>query len=299
MSCPKVSVIIPNYNHKTYLKQRLETVFEQTFQDFEVILLDDASTDNSVAILKQYANHPKVSHFIINEKNSGSPFKQWKKGIDLAKGEYIWIAESDDYAASNFLNSLIESFKNDVVLAYCASNIIDEKGNVLGLNKWATALDGQRWHKNYFNKGKNEIKNFLKFRNTIPNASAVIFKKENIEEVEIPNNMNFCGDWYLWVELLKKGDVTYLAKPLNFFRRHKHSTRVIKDIEKERKRFNEYFDLISQNSFLLDRIRNLKKYDWILVERDYKTPLFSEADKKIKLPLELRLRNWLRNKKFK
>ena len=86
---PKVSVIIPNYNHAPYLKERLDSVFNQSFQGFEVILLDDSSTDNSIEVLNIYTSNPKVSHFIINKKNSGSPFKQWEKGIELATGDYL------------------------------------------------------------------------------------------------------------------------------------------------------------------------------------------------------------------
>ena len=97
-----VSIIVPNYNHARFLPERLNSIFNQTFQDYEVILLDDASTDNSVEILNRYAANPKVSHFIVNQENSGSPFKQWKRGIDLARGEFVWIAESDDYSNTTF-----------------------------------------------------------------------------------------------------------------------------------------------------------------------------------------------------
>ena len=101
----KVSVIIPNYNHKDYLRQRIESVLNQTFRDFEVIILDDASTDGSKDILEQYANHNKVTQHIFNYVNSGSVFKQWIKGIQLAKGDYVWIAESDDFADVHFLEN--------------------------------------------------------------------------------------------------------------------------------------------------------------------------------------------------
>ena len=74
-----VSIILPNYNHAPYLQERLDSIFGQTHQNFEVIILDDASTDESLSILKPYQAHPKVSHFVLNKKNSGSPFKQWKK----------------------------------------------------------------------------------------------------------------------------------------------------------------------------------------------------------------------------
>lgn len=94
-----VSIIIPNFNHAAYLEQRIESVLKQTFQEFELILLDDSSTDKSWEIMMHYADHPLVSHCIRNEINSGSPFKQWKKGFDLAKYDLIWIAESDDFSS--------------------------------------------------------------------------------------------------------------------------------------------------------------------------------------------------------
>jgi glycosyltransferase involved in cell wall biosynthesis len=71
---PKVSIVIPNYNHATYLGRRVESVLRQTFQDFEVILLDDCSTDDSRSLLSEYACDPRV-RMEFNEKNSGSPFK--------------------------------------------------------------------------------------------------------------------------------------------------------------------------------------------------------------------------------
>ena len=95
---PKLSVIVPNYNYARFLNARIGSILNQSFQDFELILLDDCSTDNSREVLECYRNNPHVSHIVFNEQNSGSPFIQWMKGIELARGEYIWIAEADDLA---------------------------------------------------------------------------------------------------------------------------------------------------------------------------------------------------------
>jgi glycosyltransferase involved in cell wall biosynthesis len=103
---PTVSVIVPNYNHARYLRQRIDSVLGQTYRDFEVILLDDCSTDESRSIISEYENHPKV-RIELNDKNSGSPFKQWNKGVRLAHGKYVWIAESDDYADERLLERLV------------------------------------------------------------------------------------------------------------------------------------------------------------------------------------------------
>src|SRR4028118_771471 len=105
---PKVNVIIPNYNHAAYLIKRIESVLNQSFQDFEIILMDDSSTDNSLTIINQYSNHPKISKVIVNQHNSGNTFKQWQKGIKETTGEYVWIAESDDFADEMLLETLVK-----------------------------------------------------------------------------------------------------------------------------------------------------------------------------------------------
>lgn len=74
-SIPRVTVIVPNYNHELYLKQRIDSILCQTYQDLEIILLDDASKDGSADILLGYQGHPKVQRVLVNEVNSGSPFK--------------------------------------------------------------------------------------------------------------------------------------------------------------------------------------------------------------------------------
>jgi Glycosyltransferases involved in cell wall biogenesis len=102
-----VTVIIPNFNHAAFLKQRIESVLNQTFQDFEMIVIDDCSADESREVIEAYRNHPKVSQVVYNEQNSGSAFKQWVKGVALAKGDWIWIAESDDWAEHDFLERMM------------------------------------------------------------------------------------------------------------------------------------------------------------------------------------------------
>ena len=131
MENPKVSVIIPNYNHEKYLDERIQSVLNQTYTDFEVIILDDVSMDNSKEVIERYRCNPHVSHIVYNTENSGSTFKQWTKGFNLAKGELIWIAESDDSCSPKILETLVGEFEKDdqLVLAYSLSMFIDEYGN--------------------------------------------------------------------------------------------------------------------------------------------------------------------------
>lgn len=243
-----VSVIIPNYNHASYLKQRINSVLNQSFQDFEVIILDDCSTDDSLDIIQQYQSHPKVSSIVVNDRNSGSPFKQWHKGIMLAKGEWIWIAESDDYAGKDLLQHLLTAAgtNSNIVLSYCQSIEVDHNNTPLDtILWWVKDLDPFRWTKNYINDGTGEIENYLLFKNTIPNASAVLFKRAAYQRVKNNYiNMKRCGDWLFWIQLLQKGHIAYTAQPLNFFRQHAATTRNIDTQEKLRSRLEEEYVIL-------------------------------------------------------
>lgn len=291
MSRPLVSVIVPNYNHQPFLKQRLDSILNQSYQNFEVILLDDASTDGSQEILGQYKAYPKVTHLILNSQNSGSPFKQWQKGINLAKGEYIWIAESDDYCELTFLEKLIGHIKPKTTLTYCASIIVDSHNNKMGRHKWGDALDETRWLQDFTNSGNLEIKNYLKFRNTITNASAVIFKRTAIDNVTMPVHMKFCGDWFFWIEILKQGDIVYISEPLNYYRRHGNTTRAIQTFQNEKVRFSEYFTIICANTSFISNLKKIKNYDWILADWNKKKNTFGLLKIfNLKMPLVLFLR---------
>ena len=130
---PKVSVIVPNYMHVDYLNKRLESISRQSFQDFEVILLDDASTDKSEVTLKKWAKNHKNFQYFPNKKNSGSTFAQWNKGVELARGEYLWIAESDDWAEPDLLEKLVLELERNqnAVIAFSQSMLVEESGKHL------------------------------------------------------------------------------------------------------------------------------------------------------------------------
>jgi len=216
LSIPTVSIIIPNYNHAPYLRQRIDSVLGQTYQDYEVIILDDCSTDNSREIIAEYSEYEKVSRIIFNETNSGNTFIQWQKGIVLAKGKYIWIAESDDWCEPILLETLVNGLqKNDkCVLAYVQSYIIRGKDIIDKVSFSPTLLQ-------YVN-GKEYIVDYLVKYNSIFNASMCVFKKECYEHVSSRfTTFKFCGDWLLWVEIANQGDVFISGKLLNYFRKHK------------------------------------------------------------------------------
>ena len=235
---PLVSVIVPNYNHERYLPLRLKSVFDQTFDDYEVILLDDCSTDNSRAVMEQHRQHSKVSKVIFNAVNSGSAFRQWQKGVELARGEWIWIAESDDFCTNDLLGALVRqaSVHENVVLSYCQSIEVNEEGEGHRDMRWFTdQASNEHWNSDYCNSGKSEIQNYLWQINSVPNASAVLFKKAAYKNVNADFlSMKMCGDWLLWIEIAKQGNVAFCAQPHNFFRKHSATTRTLETISKRR-----------------------------------------------------------------
>lgn len=213
---PTISVIVPNYNHALFLKQRLDSILRQTYQDFELILLDDCSTDNSRDIMERYRSDPHVSHIIYGDRNSGSAFRQWDKGIALAKGEWIWVAESDDYAEPTFLERLMaEVYKvPDCVLAYSATYWVDQQGQKL----WETP------HSDNVNiySGHDFIRQKLAVCNSIANVSECIFRRDNFhpEESDRYEQMRLCGDWFFYVLLAEQGSVVEVEEPLSYYRQH-------------------------------------------------------------------------------
>jgi len=233
-----ISVIIPNYNHAAYLQQRIESVIKQTLQPFEIIILDDCSTDNSVEIIQSYASVYPTIQFIKNDINSGSTFAQWNKGVALASGDLIWIAESDDTAENNFLETLLSNFEKDakVVLAYCQSKRIDAGGEVTGNWKnFTDDLDNDLFKNDFVWNGQDYIESFLIHRNTIPNASAVVFKKAAYSQTGGANNfLKNVGDWLIWLQILTEGNIAYSSQLLNNFRYHSESViaKSIKNVDK-------------------------------------------------------------------
>lgn len=227
---PAVSVIVPNYNHAHYLPKRLESIFNQTFQDFEVILLDDASTDDSLEVLQQYASYGDV-RIHQNDQNSGSPFKQWIRGLELARAEVLWVAESDDVCNPQFLEELLPAFQDPAIkLAYANSNVIDESGRVIGdysseTAKYLAMLSSTKWRKDYIATAEQEINDGLGVKNTILNASAVLFRKFEMPSdlKETLGQMRIAGDWYFYVHAIKNGKIYYDCRKWNGHRRHSNS----------------------------------------------------------------------------
>jgi len=225
---PTVSVVVPNYNHAVYLEQRLKSILEQSYQDFELIYLDDGSTDDSSSVFAKFATEPRVRSY-TNECNAGNTFGQWNRGVKLSRGRYVWIAESDDAAEPELLEGLVGVLERHpkVGLAYCQSWRVDPNGaRRRSGRRYTNDIDRKRWRSDYYNSGRDECERFLALKNTIPNASAVVFRKDVFQAAGgAPEDLLFTGDWMTWIRMLMRSDVYYVSSKWNLFRQHPQTVR--------------------------------------------------------------------------
>ena len=181
-----------------------------------MIILDDCSTDESKEIIEAYRTEGRVSHIIYNEQNSSSTFKQWQKGFKMAKGEFIWIAEADDYADPNLLETLISRMDRDkdITLGFVNSNWVTPDGTYL-----RHGFTIRRHHEVY--DGKSFVLKRMLKGNYIYNASMAVFRRNALAGVD-PRYQTFrsCGDKLFWKSLAVQGKVLYVCEPLNYFRIH-------------------------------------------------------------------------------
>lgn len=272
---PLVTVIVPNYNHARFLNQRLDSIFNQTYNNFEVILLDDLSQDNSIEVLDSYKDS-RIIHRIYNKKNNGSPFKQWKKGLKLAKGDLVWIAESDDWADVTFLEKMIPIFSENenVAVAYSDMYYVDEHGIEIvdTFEEYAEQSHPTLWKNNHYYKGIDYVKDFMLNKCLIVNASSVVFKKD-LGKKHIDRILNYkkAGDWLFWNILLSEEDVYVYFRgneKLNYFRYSVQSTRSYPTIENKEngliERTNVIFSTLNMLGLEQEKLQIKKRemLDW-------------------------------------
>jgi glycosyltransferase involved in cell wall biosynthesis len=227
----RVSVIVPNYNYGRLIERRLDSIRTQTYPVYELIVLDDASTDDSVTKIENYCRKSGCeAKLFVNKSNTGSVFRQWVKGVQMATGDLVWIAEADDLADPNFLATLVPAFsEKGTVLAFCQSRQIDEKGRVIANDYLAYTGDiSERWRKDYFGDGMAEIRESLSIKNVIPNVSGVLFNRQALlQALETIGEelFGYCvaGDWLVYLHILAQGRLYYSATSLNDHRRHQQS----------------------------------------------------------------------------
>jgi glycosyltransferase involved in cell wall biosynthesis len=229
---PSVSVAIPNYNYARHMPLRLGSIFAQSHPVHEVIVLDDASTDDSATVIPALAKDwNREITFVINETNSGSVFAQWRRAAERTTGEFVWIAEADDAAERDFLTRTLALLSSDpaIQFAFTDSRTIDAEGAPLwtSYKPYYSSVALSALTKTEVFEASDFVQNFLSVKNLILNVSSVVWRREALLrslmhcESEL-KNFRMAGDWRLYLEALAwpGAKVAYEAQPLNVHRRH-------------------------------------------------------------------------------
>ena len=260
----KISVVIPNYNYEKFMLQRLYSILYQTVKIDEIIILDDCSTDNSrklideiVKKLEKYIDIKKV----YNETNSGSAFKQWEKGFSLAKGDYVWIAEADDYSEKTFLKTVTKPLKkhDDINISYVDTAFIDKNGYIImqSIKPEIDILKTGHWNKDFISNGLDEINNYAYLNCTIANVSSVLFKNDNYSAFfKESGKFKQAGDWLFYINVMRQGKIAYSSKPINYYRVHGNN---VTSVTKKQAHFNEIVKIHDKISKIIELDKEQKK----------------------------------------
>lgn len=226
---PLVSVIVPNYNHADYLTQRLDSIASQTYPNIELIILDDASSDDSIAVIERFTeNLPFPVRKVFGEVNSGNVFKQWQKGFALAKGELVWICESDDSCASDFLEQLVPHFTDHaVMLAFGQIQFCDAKGRRReGMNALRERAEPGIWDGPLVRPAALWFAKGFCVANLIANVGGCLIRNQAVPDGvwREAQGYRIAGDWFLYSRLANGGKIAYEPKAVAYFRQHDRNT---------------------------------------------------------------------------
>lgn len=252
---PKVSIIIPCYNHELFIEATLESVFKQTYSNYECIIINDGSTDDCEdKILKKIRGQKKIKYYKINNQGLS---KSRNLAIEIAQGEFILPLDSDDKISENYIELCIQKFKQkpNCVVAYGRTKLF---GNT-----------------NIFLKQKPYVFNDLLFKNMIHCCG--LFKKSDWQRVGGYDEklINGFEDWEFWINMLKNGGEAICVDKAVFFYRKSGVSMISKIVRKDygyqerlyifRKYENLYlpngaYDLYFQNYKNTEALMNLEHH---------------------------------------
>ena len=209
------SVIIPLYNKELHIKRTVQSALQQTYKDFEIIIVNDGSTDNSLNSIATITD-PRIK--IISQKNAGVSAAR-NRGISIANGDYIALIDADDEWHENFLseiNTLINLFPNAGLYATSYSVCRNIKGSVINKNN---RTDINRYELDYFKESYN---------NEFPiHTSAVCIPKQIFEEIGVfLKDVHLGEDLEMWARIALKYQVAYSTKKCSIYYRTTNNTAV-------------------------------------------------------------------------
>ena len=206
-----ISIAMATYNGAKYIKEQIDSILNQTIQDFELVVCDDCSKDDTFDILQEYATNDKRIHIFKNEKNLGFK-KNFEKAISLCKGEYIALSDQDDIWTNNHLETLVKLI-GDKAIACGNSDLIDKNGKELGMTlKYQESFD---W---YPQNDRKKIMSIVLFRNPYQGATMLINKNILKFILPFPEDVLYHDTWISSVACFV-GGISYSDIPIMKYRR--------------------------------------------------------------------------------
>jgi glycosyltransferase involved in cell wall biosynthesis len=210
---PEVSVCIPAHNAARYLRSAIDSALAQEYADFEVVVLDNASTDETRAICEGY-DDPRFHYEFEPEPGQSIA---WNRCVELATGRYVILLHGDDELERRFLSRAVEVLDTepDVGLVHCAAQHIDEEGRLLELQR--------PFESDLIDRDGLVLRNLL-LEGCIINPAGVIARREAYEKVgQFTDRVVWGVDWHMWIRIAMEFSVGYLAEPLSRYRQHTSS----------------------------------------------------------------------------
>lgn len=207
---PKVSICIPNYNYGRFIGDAIQSALEQTYKNFELIIVDNCSTDNSEEVIKSFSD-PRI-RFYKNDRNIGG-IRNWNRCLSLARGEYITLLHADDKITPNSIEKRVEILDRNpnVGLVYSSCIYIDGKGAVTG--------EFRPYDSDRIVRGEDEFKRSV-LKNNISVPTVMVRKKCYEALGDFSEEITYCPDWEMWLKIALNYDLGFSSEPLGYYRIH-------------------------------------------------------------------------------
>ena len=202
---PRVSVVVPAYNAVSTIGQTLDSVFSQTFRDFEVVVVDDGSTDGTRGVIAGYGERIRV----LTKVNEAKPAATRNLGVRAARGELVAFLDADDWWREDKLERQVAVFdgRPDVGLVYTADATVDAAGKLLSVNPCPAEARGR-------------IYELLTVRNAMVGSSVMARREAIARAGGFDENLTSIENWDLWIRISRDWAIEYVDEPLTLYRVH-------------------------------------------------------------------------------
>ena len=219
----KISFITASYNYAEYISETIESVINQTYENWELIIIDDGSKDNSIDIINSYVKkYPEKIMLLTHPNNENRGLKETVKlGVQNATGDFVAFVESDDYIRKDYLEKKLEIIKKFPNIKFIY-NDVEMVGNVSDNDVKIDTLDITR--RMYENKNfPISLHRFMPITNLVPTFSCVMVERKALLKCNFETPQNAWLDWWLWGQLAVNNEFYFIPEKLSYWRLHNSS----------------------------------------------------------------------------